>query len=126
MFWLALTAVLLLTLSPPLYLKPLAPITFWDKAEHALAFAGLAFLGKTAYPQRPWLFWWLALSGLGGLIEMLQWSTGWRSGEWADALADTLGVALGLCGFRITVWRWFKNIPTEISQPWRCQNLDSL
>jgi len=32
----------------------------------------------------------------GGLIELAQAATGWRHGEWADWLADAVGLALGL------------------------------
>jgi len=31
----------------------------------------------------------------GGLIEILQWLSGWRSGEFADWLADGTGIFLG-------------------------------
>lgn len=67
------------------------PTTGWDKANHLLAFAVLAWLGSHAYPQR------LAsvLSGLlayGALIEILQSFTTFRSADWHDLLADGLGL----------------------------------
>ncbi len=96
-FWLYLGAMLLLTLSPAPYLKPLSSFTFWDKAEHGLAFAALAWLALLVWPARP-LRLLLVLLVFGGAIELLQAATGWRSGEWADWLADGIGLVCGwLC-----------------------------
>ena len=90
-FWLAVVVVLLVTLSPGAYLEPLKSITFWDKAEHALSFAGLGLLGLLAYPLQPARVL-VGLLLLGGAIELAQAATGWRSGEWADWLADAIGL----------------------------------
>ena len=73
---------------------PQLPTTGWDKANHLLAFAVLAWLGSHAYPQR------LAsvLSGLlayGALIEILQSFTSYRFADWHDLLADGVGLLLG-------------------------------
>lgn len=93
-FWALLLCVAVLSLLPTDYLPP--PIfSLWDKAQHALAFTALAALGLQAYPRRRWQ----VLAGLlvfGGLIELAQAATGWRHGEWADWLADAVGLALGL------------------------------
>jgi len=94
LFWLYLGAILLLTLLPVPYLKPLSAVTFWDKAEHGLAFALLAWLALLVWPARP-LRLMLILLAFGGAIELIQAATGWRSGEWADWLADGFGLALG-------------------------------
>lgn len=83
--------VLVLALMPPV---PHMPTTGWDKANHLLAFAVLAWLGSHAYPQRLAL----VLSGLlayGALIEILQSFTTYRSTDWHDLLADGLGLVLG-------------------------------
>ena len=93
-FWLYLGIVLLLTLTPVTYLKPVSAFTFWDKAEHGLAFAVLAWLALLVWPKWP-LRLWLALFAFGGAIELLQAASGWRSGEWADWLADGIGLGLG-------------------------------
>jgi hypothetical protein len=29
----------------------------------------------------------------GGAIELMQWASGWRFGEWIDWLADAVGIA---------------------------------
>ncbi len=93
-FWALLLCVTVLSLLPTDYLPPQI-FSLWDKAQHALAFAALAALGLQAYPHRRWR----VLAGLlvfGGLIELAQAATGWRYGEWADWLADAVGLALGL------------------------------
>lgn len=71
-----------------------AMFSFWDKAQHAFAYAVLAVLGLWAFPQRR-VFVLLALAAHGGLIELLQAGlTTTRQGEWADWLADLLGLLL--------------------------------
>ncbi|MNJ74215.1 VanZ like family protein [compost metagenome] len=39
------------------------------------------------------------LLGYGVLIELLQGLTGYRFAEWADLLADGLGIALGVLAY---------------------------
>jgi VanZ family protein len=76
-----------------------------DKVNHLLAFAALGFTG--ALSRRPG---WPgmaavvgALLGFGGFIEMVQTQIPGRSGEWADVVADAVGVAIGLA--LATAWR---------------------
>lgn len=66
-----------------------------DKVKHALAFAALALLGWRA-GYREALHLGAGLLALGGAIEVAQSFTPWRSAEWADLLADAIGVAVGL------------------------------
>lgn len=83
-------AVLVLSLAP----GPEVPTTGWDKTDHLLAFSALALLGGWSYPGRIKT----VLAGLlayGALIECLQSLTTYRFAEWADLLADSLGLALG-------------------------------
>jgi len=42
----------------------------------------------------------LGMVGLGVLIELVQWFLPWRSFEWLDILADTVGV---LVGYALTI-----------------------
>jgi VanZ family protein len=92
-FWSCLIAVTVLSLLPTDFLPP--PVfSLWDKAQHALGFAGLALLGLLAYPQRPWQVAVMLLL-YGGAIEVAQAATGWRYGEWFDLLADAVGIGVG-------------------------------
>jgi VanZ family protein len=97
-FWLACGLVVMGSLIPTQQLPPLV-LDLWDKAQHAFAFAGLFVLGRWAYPRRG-IFVAFGLLLLGGAIELLQWQTGWRIGEWADWIADGVGVLLG--------WIWMR------------------
>jgi VanZ family protein len=83
---------LALTPAPPEHLT-----TGWDKANHMLAFAALAFSARLGYPaaRRTWLLWLFGLVAYGGLIEILQMFVPGRSSEWGDLLADSMGIACG-------------------------------
>lgn len=91
-FWLLLLATLWLSLIPVDQVP--SAFNFWDKAQHAFGFMALAFTGLLGYPSRvrPVL---LGLVVLGVGIEYAQYLTGWRQGDWADWLADCVGVAVG-------------------------------
>lgn len=72
------------------------PVPHGDKWGHMLAYAALTFwYGSFIRHGSP--FAWRALSfiALGGVIEILQAYTGYRTGDWADLAADAFGVALG-------------------------------
>ena len=99
MFWVCFLAINILALSPAPYLPPLEIINWWDKAEHAIAFAvlaELAVLAALAYPEASRLRIALLLMGQGVLIEVLQYYGGYRFGDWQDAVADGVGVLVGL------------------------------
>jgi len=95
LFWLATLTVVVLSLMPVQYLPDKGPFNFWDKAQHALAFGALTTLGLFGWPAKAWR---LRLAGallwLGGAIEMAQYLTGWRYGEWADWAADAVGIGV--------------------------------
>ena len=94
MFWLCFVAVNTLALSPAPYLPPV--FDWWDKPQHAIAFGTLAVLAVLAYPGVSKVRRGLLLSAHGVLIEVLQYFTGYRFGDWQDALADGVGVLVGL------------------------------
>lgn len=77
---------------------PTSVDTGWDKLNHLLAFGTLAlsacFCARASLAQVMRSA--LALLAYGGLIELLQTLMPPRQGEWADLLADALGIALGL------------------------------
>ena len=80
------------TLSPPGPPGPGLPLS--DKQMHALAFALLVLpLGWQNIRHTVWLF--PEALALGGAIELVQPMVG-RGAEWADFLADALGIATGL------------------------------
>jgi VanZ family protein len=90
-FAVGLVVVMVLALAPPRF--PM-PTTGWDKANHAFAFAVLTMLGLASYPQRKAA----VLAGLlayGGAIELLQGLTDYRTAEWLDWAADSVGLAMG-------------------------------
>lgn len=90
-FWICLLGVLTLSLLPG---TQNLPSTGWDKSNHALAFAALYLLADLAYPRHiVRLF--IALLAFGGLIEILQSMTGYRFAEWADLLAEAIGLGFG-------------------------------
>ncbi len=92
LFWAALAVVLVMTLLPSRMMPSIA-FQFWDKAQHAIAFAGLAVLGFAAY-ARHWRRLVVGLVVLGGAIEVAQGLTGWRSPDFSDWIADSIGIAL--------------------------------
>lgn len=97
-FWLACTGAGILSLMPSEYLS-LGVFNWWDKAQHATAFATLCALGLLAYPMQ----WRVVLGGLlayGACIEVAQAMTGWRYGEFGDLLADAVGIGIGWLGVR--------------------------
>ncbi|HEY0953378.1 MAG TPA: VanZ family protein [Roseateles sp.] len=88
-------AITWLALSP---VPPKTADTGWDKANHLLAFATLAFVGVWALWPRPRLWGWLVLALLayGVSIEVAQSFLPPREADWQDVVADGLGIALGL------------------------------
>lgn len=89
----AATAVVLYICLAPTDALPDVALDVWDKAEHALTWAGLVFLGLAFWPRRL-----LAVSAfalvLGAAIEALQAGMGaGRQGDPLDFLADAVGVA---------------------------------
>ena len=83
--------LMVLSLMPP---SPSMPSTGWDKTNHMLGFAVLAFLGRFAWPGRRWSML-LGLLAYGGLVEVLQSFTPDRFAEFGDLLADGLGLVAG-------------------------------
>ena len=95
LFWACFLAIIILALTPGPYLPP-EIFNWWDKAQHAIAFGVLAVLAVLAYPEASRLRIALLLMGQGVLIEVLQYYGGYRFGDWQDAVADGVGVLLGL------------------------------
>lgn len=91
LFWFGLT---------PLDHLPGPDFALLDKLWHAGAFGGLAgllartlrFAGRSPLAAAQQAS--LASAALGGVLELLQSFTAYRSADWADFAADALGVAL--------------------------------
>ncbi|CUH41818.1 putative integral membrane protein [Ruegeria atlantica] len=85
-----------------------------DKLHHFLAFAALTAPCALLYPKS--LTWLLpAALVFGGAIEIIQPSVG-RGAEWADFLADTLGIAAGTAiglVLRLTLKKWVDGRPAS-------------
>ncbi|MBT9491769.1 MAG: VanZ family protein [Paucibacter sp.] len=101
LFW-RLTLLLLLIAISYLALAPAPPKgvgSGWDKLNHAMAFASLAFCGHWSLSsgRQRWLALPLALLAYGAVIELLQLQIPGRQGEWIDLFADAVGATLGLC-----------------------------
>ena len=100
-FFVGLTLFTILALIP----APSVPqaIQFWDKAQHALAYAVLAVSGCCAFPSRTRR---VAVGLLmhGALIEVMQYAlTTTRFGDIADWFADVFGILVGVAFFRLLV-----------------------
>ncbi|MCB1358432.1 MAG: VanZ family protein [Maritimibacter sp.] len=95
--WLGST-VIIAVLIAVLTLMPDAPMPrnqiHLDKLAHMAAFFGLVFPTAALWPR---VTAWIGLLAVlyGGAIEIIQPYTG-RSAEWADLLADGIGVGLGI------------------------------
>jgi len=98
--WLALLAVLMCITSWFAFIPATvsAPPMGIDKVEHFLAFAALGV--AAAFATHPGLRHAaqaaVALMLYGGFIELVQTQLPTRHGDWADMLADGVGVAAGL------------------------------
>ena len=98
-FGCALAVLVLALISAP----PPMITTGWDKSNHLLAFAVMAWLGCKAFPQRV-ANTLLGLLAYGALIEILQSLTPTRSAEWLDLFADGLEILLGWGVVRVQGW----------------------
>jgi VanZ family protein len=88
-FLLVLLGIVYLSLEPGAY----PPRPRWDdKIQHAFAYAVAGILGFLAFPTRPVRVG-VGLVVLGALLEVGQAIVPNRSSEFADLLANTLGVA---------------------------------
>ena len=93
-FWVCFVVINALALMPGSYLPTV--FNWWDKAQHAIAFGTLTVLAVLAYPCVSKFRIGFLLLALGVLIEVLQYFSGYRFGDWQDAVADGVGVLVGL------------------------------
>ncbi|XHS76338.1 VanZ family protein [Burkholderiaceae bacterium UC74_6] len=74
----------------------------WDKLNHFSAFSTLMVFAAWSWPQH-WRRAPLGLLTYGGFIEIVQSFIPGRDGEWADLLADAIGIALGVALFALVL-----------------------
>jgi hypothetical protein len=99
-FWVAALVVLYFALAP---VPEREPFTGWDKANHVVAFGGLAVLGLLGWASRARLVL-TGLIGYGVLIELLQLATVDHHFDLHDLVADAVGLAVGWLAWR--AWRF--------------------
>jgi len=116
LFWVCFVGLNVLALSPAPYLPPLEIFNWWDKAQHAIGFGTLAVLAVLAYPDVSKLRIAILLMALGVLIEVLQYFSGYRFGDWQDAVADGVGVLVGLGLARLIVFWFFHQSPQHVDK----------
>ena len=95
LFWPGVAGIILVSVTPQVYLPPTFDI--WDKLQHFLAYAGLSGVGRPAYAAKKYtwaLF--LGLIALGGALEIAQAFIPGRLPSFGDAVANALGVGGGL------------------------------
>ena len=95
---LSMGAVTVLALLPVEHLQ-LPVFDWWDKAQHALAFAVLTGGALLLWPSAS-VHVLLGMIAYGAGLELAQWALGWRFAEWTDLAADTVGVVGA-----VAVWR---------------------
>ena len=116
LFWICFAGLNALALSPAHYLPPLEIFNWWDKAQHAIGFGTLTVLAVLAYPQVSKYRVAVLLILQGVAIEVLQYVGGYRFCDWQDALADTVGVALGLLLVKLmgkVLGQWLGKTPVD-------------
>jgi VanZ family protein len=99
-FWVAAIIVLYVALAP---VPEREPLTGWDKANHVVAFSGLAVLGLLGWATRERIVV-AGLVGYGVFIEVLQLGTADHHFDLHDLAADAVGLAVGWCVLR--AWRY--------------------
>jgi len=78
----------------------------WDKANHFVAFYGVALLGAFAFPRLSAVVLAAWLAGLGAAIEVVQAIPALhRDGDIVDLLTDVAGVAAALSPMAAAAWR---------------------
>ena len=99
-------AIIILSTIPLPEVKPLEGVPLIDKWVHFVMYASLSIAmwidqrnSHQPCPMAYYLWMFILPSCLGGLLELVQaYLTTCRSGEWLDAIADTIGAVIGTAG----------------------------
>ena len=87
-----------------------------DKWSHVASFAVLALWFSGQYARSSYWRIALALLAYGVLIELCQRMVGYRHAEWADVVADIIGIALGLLIAWIGMGGWSQRFESWLTQ----------
>lgn len=113
--WLWVAVLVYLSLTP----EPPQPVRFLnaDKLEHALAYCLLMLWFSQVYVRRMRrLFTAALLVAMGITMEFLQGMTGYRSFEYADMLANSVGVLLGWAWARTALGNFGRALETRLTK----------
>ena len=93
-----MTLLAVFVASRALSTNPSGPAFAWDKANHAAAFAALAFAGWFSFRETARPLFWISftLLAFGVAIEIGQMYVPGRSADPLDVFADAVGIVLGL------------------------------
>ena len=95
-FWAGVVALSIVSVTPREHL-PTISLDVWDKLQHVIAYGMLSGLGAQAYTAKKNLVHlFLGLVALGGVLEVIQQFVPNREAEFGDAIANAVGVGIGL------------------------------
>ena len=112
-------AVITLSLAPMPDVPELGYVPLWDKWVHFIMYGGLCCVlwfdyfrnGHKLEEHSKWITYIVIFPILlGGLLELGQrYLTTYRSGDWIDFVANSIGVALAIPIGLLLIRRWFSN-----------------
>ena len=116
----ALVIIILSTIPIP-EIKHLEGVPLIDKWVHFLMYAVMSVAmwidqRNSTQPLSITYYLWMLIipSCLGGILELVQaYLTTCRSGEWLDAIADTIGAVIGTVGCYLIRWIWNKKTSAQ-------------
>ena len=116
----ALVIIILSTIPIP-EIKHLEGVPLIDKWVHFLMYAVMSVAmwidqKNSTQPLSVTYYLWMLIipSCLGGILELVQaYLTTCRSGEWLDAIADTIGAVIGTVGCYLISWIWNKKTSAQ-------------
>lgn len=115
--WLAMIAAVIATCLMPAQDLPPTPFDAFDKVEHFSAYLVLSLYAGMLFARlRAQALATAAMIALGVALEFAQASlTDSRSGDAADALANSLGALTGLCLARTAMGGWLQRLDRRLA-----------
>jgi VanZ family protein len=114
---LILVLVLASAMSPEMWPwgRTSGPYLVSDKVMHGLTFAFLALWYTGQYSRKSYAKLAVGLLLFGVLIELCQLMVSYRSAEWGDLLADSIGVAVGMAIAMTVTGGWSQAVERRFS-----------